>query len=106
MSAVRSGASNAIASSGAFRPTTSIALQRAAAGPPVERVGARRLPGLGRRTRRDRGEDQPDGLARLIAAARNNRERIAADREFPRLFHRWTLRVSEIVEPIDHLRPA
>jgi len=39
----------------------------------------------------------------MVAAAGNDRERLAADRELSRLFHARTLCVSEIVEPIDHL---
>ncbi len=79
-------------------------LQGAAAGSPVERVGPRGAAGFRGGARDEGREDEPDRLTRVIPAARNNREGVAPDCEFPRVFHRRTLCVSEIVETVDHLR--
>ncbi len=48
-------------------------------------------------------EGEAQRLAGAIAAARNHRERVTPDGEFPGLLDARLLRIAEIVEPIDHL---
>ena len=59
--------------------------------PPAAALGARR-------------EREAHRLSLPIAGARNDDERVAADRELAGLFRAVAVRIAEIVQPVDHLR--